>query len=180
MWWAPGAVLVLAVSGCQTGGGEDAKPLPLVDNVDLPRFMGDWYVIANMPTFIEKGAYNAVESYALNEDGTIATTFTFNKGAFDGPKKQYHPKGFVRDGTGKAEWGMQFLWPFKATYMIIHLDDDYGTTIIGVPSRSYVWVMARTPEIPVAKYDELVAFLRSVDYDVSQLQKVPQQPLGER
>ncbi|MGB5735066.1 MAG: lipocalin family protein, partial [Thiohalocapsa sp.] len=47
-----------------------------VAKVDLERFMGDWYVVANIPTFVEKGAHNPVESYALNPDGTIATTFT--------------------------------------------------------------------------------------------------------
>ena len=35
-----------------------------------------------------------------NEDGTIATTFTFNKGSFDGELKQYHPKGFILDDIG--------------------------------------------------------------------------------
>ena len=44
--------------------------------VDVDRFMGDWYVIANIPTFAEKGAHNAVESYRLDADGTIATTTT--------------------------------------------------------------------------------------------------------
>ncbi len=175
-WFWPGVVLALSVTGCQTGGGagDTAQPLPLVDHVELARFMGDWYVIANLPTFIEKGAHNAVERYAWNADGTIATTFTFNQDAFDGPRKDYHPKGFVREGTGNAKWGMQLLWPFKADYLIIHLDDDYGTTIIGVPDRKYVWIMAREPEIPGAKYEALVDFLRSVGYDVSQLEKVPQ------
>ena len=44
-----------------------------VDQVDIDRFMGPWYVIANIPTFLEKGAHNAVETYSLNDDGTIAT-----------------------------------------------------------------------------------------------------------
>ena len=168
-------VMGLSMAGCQTGGGAGgAKPLPTVERVDLERFMGDWYVIANIPTFLEKGAHNAVERYALNEDGTIATTFFFNKGAFDGPRKEYNPKGFVHDEETKAEWRMQFLWPFKAAYLILYLDDEYETTIIGVPSRKYVWVMARTPEIPEAKYEALVEFLRDVDYDVSKLERVPQ------
>ena len=64
------------------------KPMQTVPQVDLARFMGPWYVIANIPTFVEKGAHNAVESYALNPDGTIATTFRFNKDAFDGPQKE--------------------------------------------------------------------------------------------
>ena len=54
-----------------------APEMETVDYVDLERFMGDWYVIANIPTFVEKGAHNAVETYELNPDGTIRTTFTF-------------------------------------------------------------------------------------------------------
>ena len=70
---------------------------------------------------------------------------------------------------------MQFLWPFKAAYLIMYLDEDYETTVIGVPSRRYVWIMARTPTIPAEKYDALVAFLDRNGYDVTKLQKVPQQ-----
>ena len=33
--------------------------------------MGDWYVIANIPTFIERDAFNAIESYELDSDGNI-------------------------------------------------------------------------------------------------------------
>jgi apolipoprotein D and lipocalin family protein len=52
-----------------------------VDEVDINRFMGDWYVLAHIPSYVEKNAFNAVESYKLNEDGSIATTFTFNEGS---------------------------------------------------------------------------------------------------
>ena len=55
--------------------------------------MGDWYVIASIPTFIEKDAYNAMESYRLEEDGTVATIFGFNKGSSNGPLKEYTPAG---------------------------------------------------------------------------------------
>ena len=48
-----------------------------VPYVDIERFMGDWYVIANIPTFIEKRSTNAIESYYLNKKGEIETTFTF-------------------------------------------------------------------------------------------------------
>ena len=59
------------------------KPIHTVEKVDLNRFMGDWYVIANIPTFIEKDAYNAIETYRLEDDGTVATTFRFNTGSMD-------------------------------------------------------------------------------------------------
>ena len=150
------------------------KPMDTVPQVDLARFMGPWYVIANIPTFVEKGAHNAVESYALNPDGTIATTFRFNKDAFDGPQKEYHPKGFVVPDTGNARWGMQFIWPFKGDFRIIWLEPDYGITVIGREKRDYVWIMAREPQIPEAKFKEIEAFLKGVGYDTAQLQRVPQ------
>ncbi|MBI0416677.1 MAG: lipocalin family protein [Nitrosospira sp.] len=163
---------LLTLAACQ---GAANKPLPAVLQVDLPRFMGDWYVIANIPTFIETGAHNAIESYKLDADGTIAVTFTFRDGAFDGKLKQYKPRGFVRDTTSNAVWDMQFIWPIKADYRITYLAPDYSQTIISREQRDYVWIMARTPSIPDADYQRLANLVRDQGYDVARLQKVPQQ-----
>jgi apolipoprotein D and lipocalin family protein len=115
-------------------------PIAPVARVDLDRFMGDWYVIASIPTFMEKGAHNAVESYRREADGSIATTFTFRKGGFDGPEKKMTPRGFVRDTVSNARWGMQFIWPIKAEYLIAYVDEQYTRTIIARNARDYVWI----------------------------------------
>jgi len=162
---------LLTLAGCST---VSHPPIALAPHVDLPRFMGDWYVIANIPTFIEKGAHNAIESYRLAEDGTIETTFTFRADGFDGPRKEYHPRGFVQDRKSNAVWGMQFLWPIKADFRIVYLAPDYSQTVIGREARDYVWIMARTPEIPERDYQKILAFLREQGYDVDRIQKVPQ------
>lgn len=147
--------------------------LQVVDDVDIDRFMGDWYVIANIPTSIEKGAHNAIESYHLDKDGSIATTFTFRDNGFDGELKTYEPRGFVSDESN-AIWGMQFIWPIKADYRIIHLDEDYTVTVIGRNKRDYVWIMAREPVLPEFEYKEILSMLKSVGYDTAEVQKVPQ------
>ena len=154
------------------------EPIHTVSRVDLNRFMGDWYVIASIPTFIEKNAFNAVESYRLAEDGTIDTTFTFNKGGFDGPLKMYRPRGFVRDEDSNAVWAMQFIWPFKAEYRIIYLSEDYSHTVIGRTKRDYVWIMARQPSISDAAYQRIVEFLEEQNYDPEKLRMVPHQSAG--
>ena len=162
--------MVLLLPGCQS-----TKSITTVSDVDLERFMGDWYVIASIPTFIEKDAFNALESYQLNADGTVATTFTFNKGGFDGKLKTYRPKGFVVENTGNAVWKMQFVWPFKAEYRIVYLADDYGQTVIGRSKRDYAWIMARTPSIPEDDYDRILTFLKDQGYTLEDLRKVPHQ-----
>lgn len=161
----------LGLLGCST---VSHPPIALATKVDLPRFMGNWYVIANIPTFIEKGAHNAVESYRLADDGTIETTFTFRADSFDGPEKKHMPRGFVLDRESNAVWGMQFLWPIKADFRIVYLTPDYAQTVIGREARDYVWIMARTPEIPEADYQRILGFLREQGYDISRIQRVPQ------
>lgn len=158
------------LGGCASKGPE----METVSYVDLERFMGDWYVIANIPTFLEKGAHNAVETYELNDDGTIATTFVFREDSFDGEEKRYNPKGFVKNTETNALWGMRFIWPIKADYRIVYLDDDYTQTIIGRQKRDFVWIMARTPTIPEEDYERLIDYAASIGYDTSKIERVPQ------
>lgn len=149
-------------------------PLPRAKDVDIERFMGRWYVIANIPTFIEKGAHNAVESYDLNEDGSIATTFSFNKNSFDGELKTYTPTGFVSEQDNSL-WGMQFIWPIKAEYVIAYLSQDYQHTIIARSARDYLWIMARTPSIDQKTLQDLFQLSADMGYDIKQIQLIPQQ-----
>jgi apolipoprotein D and lipocalin family protein len=99
------SLLTLGLVACSHA---PSTSVPHAQNVDLQRFMGDWYVIANIPTFIEDGAHNALEQYAMNEDGSIATTFTFRDSSFDGKLKTYTPTGFVSENDN-ALWGIQFI-----------------------------------------------------------------------
>ncbi|MDJ0907028.1 MAG: lipocalin family protein [Woeseiaceae bacterium] len=166
-----GAFIALFLSACNSEEGD----LATVDYVDLERFMGDWYVIANIPTFLEKGAHNAIENYSMNDDGTIATRFTFRADSFDGKPKEYNPRAWVLDTDTNARWGMRFVWPIKADYRVAWLDDDYSMTVIARQDRDYVWIMARTPAISDADYDRIITFVASIGYDTSKIERVPQQ-----
>ncbi|MEM6818034.1 MAG: lipocalin family protein [Pseudomonadota bacterium] len=164
-------VAVAGLSGCASTA--DLGPIRTEQKVDLERFMGDWYVIAAIPTFIEKKAYNAIESYELREPGIIDTTFSFRKGGFDGKAKKYTPVGFVRDDGSNAIWGMRFVWPIKAEYRIVYLNEDYTQTVIGRTKRDYVWIMSRTPEMPPQDYEAIKAMLIKEGYDLTKLRVVP-------
>ena len=172
--WIP-AVILVGCAGMPTGSG---PPVALVPHVDLPRFMGDWFVIANIPTFLEKGAHNAIDSYRLAADGAVDTTFSFNAKSFDGPRKSYKSRGFVLDRATNAIWGQQYIWPFKADYRISYLSDDYTRVVITREKHDYVWIMARTPTIPESDYQRLATFVGTQGYDVSRLRRVPQGSAG--
>ncbi len=163
---------LLGLSGCQSV--KDYPPLRTESYVDLQRFAGSWYVIANIPTPLETDAYGAIEHYALPDDGVIETTFTYYDGGFDGEKKVYEPTGFVRDTQSNAVWGMQFIWPFKAEYRIMYVDEDYEITVIGRSKRDYVWIMSRHAVIGEDTFQSLLKMIKTEGYDISKVQKVPQ------
>ena len=170
--------LVAALTGCS-----NHPPMKSVEYVDIDRYMGDWYVIANIPIFVETGAHNAIESYALNADGSIATTFSFNDESFEGERKKYQPTGFIIDRHSNAVWGMQFIWPFKADYRIVYLNEDYSVTVIAREARDYVWIMSRSPVIEDAEYTRLVDLIAALGYKRAEIQRVPQSwpdPNGEQ
>ena len=163
-----------ALGGCANAPGPALPSVALVPRVDLARFMGDWYVIANIPTSLERGAYNAKDRYRLDADGTIATTYSYNADASDGPLRHYESRGYVLDGGANAVWGQQYVWPIKADYRIAYLSADYTETVIARAKRDYVWIMARTPTIPDADLRQLIAFVAAQGYDVRKIQRVPQ------
>ena len=174
---AKAAALVLAVGVAAAVGGNGCssarlQPIRLPD-VELNRFMGEWYVIADIPTPFVKDAYNAVQTYQLNADGTVSTKFTYREGGFDGKQKTLTPKGYVNDDPTHASWGLQF-GPVLAEYLIAYVSPDYTEAVIARSSRDFVWIMSRTPEIPGAEYDRLVEKIASWGYDTEKLERVPQ------
>jgi len=165
--------LAAVLAGCASTR-ENLPPVALVPHVDLQRYMGDWYVIANIPTFIEKDAHNAKENYRLDADGTVPTVFTFNAGAADGPVRKYESRAFILDTSTNAVWGEQYIWPIKADYRISYLSPGYTETVVTREKRDNVWIMARTPTIPEADLARLTDFVGSQGYDIAKLQRVPQ------
>ena len=172
------AILLLACAMLfnVNAGASKLPPITPVPHVDLPRFMGNWYVIATIPTHFEKNAYDAVEVYTLRPDGHVATSFHFRSGSFDGERKEIRSTGIVKQGSGNAVWGVQVFWPLQAQYIVAYLKEDYSQVIVARDARDYTWVMARTPTISEADYDDLLARVRALGYAMDKIRKVPQQP----
>jgi len=145
--------------------------------IEVQRFMGDWFVIAfipiDLPFFSEAAAHDAVENYRLEESGEIDITYTFRDGAFDVEPTVMKQRGRVlEEGTG-TEWRVQVFWPFESAYLIAWVDDTYERAIVGVPSRSHVWLLSRDVGLSRAEFDDLSGRVASLGYDPAALRRVP-------
>ncbi len=184
------AIALLAAFWLTACAGVQLKPdstVPLAKDVDLARYMGDWYVIAHIPTDRDATSHNAMENYTLNADGSIATTYRNRLDGFGGKQKLLTPTAFVVPNTGNALWGMRFQvpgtgipWPAQFEYRIAHVEPasgsaPYAATIIARSQKDFLWLFSRQPQMSdaeLARYTQLIA---SWGYDVSKLSRVPQQ-----
>ena len=166
-------VVALLAAGCS---GIPAKhpPLKTVEHVDLPRFMGPWYVIGTIPWVVEKNNVGTMDVYKARPDGKIDITYAFHRKEFSAKREEMHAVGSVLNKKSNATWGVQFFWPFQAPYLVIDLAPDYSTTIIGYPSRDLIWIMARTPTLPEASYQMLLQKAAAQGYETLRIVKVPQ------
>jgi apolipoprotein D and lipocalin family protein len=167
---------VVLLSGCMSTPSKKT-PLKIVDHVDLPRFMGDWYVIGTIPWIVEKNNVGTMDIYKMRPDGRIDITYAFHKNNLSAKHQEMHAVGTVLDTKTNARWGVQFIWPFKAPYLVIDLAPDYSTTTIGYPSRDLIWIMARTPTLSESTYQSLLQKAAGQGYDINRIIKVPQKKL---
>jgi len=149
-------------------------PMQTVANVDIPRYMGDWYVIAHLPIFLEKGKVGTIDRYVLRPDGKIDNAFLFRKGSLDAPLQDWKAIAWVHDKNTKAEWRVRFIWPFSAKYLVIDLDKNYQWAVVGHPKRKLGWVLSRTPTMDDETYEHTLKSLAAQGYDTAKFVKVPQ------
>ena len=150
-------------------------PLRLA-KVDLPRYMGRWYIIANTPYFLEKDLVASNTTYTLADDGTVTEDFSGRKGGFDGELKRYRLINTPDPASGNGHWSVRLFWPIYVSQDTLYVDDDYQYTLIGYGDKKLGWVYARNPEMTDAKYRELLQQFEEFGYDTSRFRRIPQKP----
>jgi len=168
-----GLLSLLFVGGCASH-----PQIQTVPSVDIPRFMGDWYVIGYIPWIAEKGNVNTMDIYSLRPDGKIDVTYAFRKGSLDAPRQKWKAKAWVYNKDTRAHWKVQFIWPFSSDFLILDLAPDYRYTVVGEPTKKLAWIMSRTPQMSEADYQAILRHLAALGYDTSKFEKVPQPTKG--
>jgi len=141
--------------------------------IDLERYMGRWYVIANIPYFPEKGKVATYDEYILRDDGRVDNIFGFRK-SFDKKEKQWHALATIKPDTGNRKWTIKFFGMLNADYEILEIAPDYSWVMIGHPKREMGWVMARDAKMDDMQYRELLKKFENYDYKISEFKRIPQ------
>jgi len=167
-------ILIVAAAGAAASAGQDPRPLDAVPKVDLQRYLGTWYEIATFPQRFQKGCVGVTAHYSLRSDGAIDVVNVCRDGTLDGKVRSVRGKAWVVDRATNAKLKVRFFWPFAGAYWIIELDKDYQWAVVGHPSRKYLWVLGRTPQMDPSVYEDLLARISAKGYDLTKLKKTLQ------
>jgi apolipoprotein D and lipocalin family protein len=158
-----------------TSCSQEMKTLKTVPGVDLNRYTGKWYEIARLPNSFEEGLICCTAEYSLRDDGKFTVVNTGHKETDPSKSKSVKGKAWVPDPNEPGRLKVQFFWPFAAGYYVFHLDDaDYSYALVGNPSRKYLWILARDPQLDETLYQELVEVAKNNDFDTEKLLRVRQ------
>jgi apolipoprotein D and lipocalin family protein len=143
--------------------------LRTVAQVDLSRYTGTWYEIANFPQSFQRGCTASTATYALRDDGEIDVINRCRKGSLDGPEKLARGRGRVLDKVSNAKLEVSFFRPFWGDYWIVDLGANYEFAVVGHPTRDYLWILGRTPTMAAGVYDGIVGRLAAQGYQTNKL-----------
>ena len=145
--------VMLLLTGC-VGLPEGVRP---VENFHLERYLGRWYEIARLDHGFERGLTRVTADYSLLEDGGVRVV---NRGfdAANNTWKEAAGKAFFVRSPDTGYLKVSFFGPFYGSYVIIDLDHEhYRYSLVCGPDRSYLWILARTPDLDRVVRERLLA-----------------------
>lgn len=138
-----------------------------IRNLDVPRYMGQWYEIARFENRFEKGMTHVMATYTLHPNGRISV---LNEGLKAGVLKKAWGKAKQPDpenNPGKLK--VAFFWRFFADYYIFELDENYQYAVVGSRSEKYLWILSRSKNLPDTIREELLCKIGEMGFDSSKL-----------
>jgi len=152
------------------------QPIPLAQQVELPRMYGSWYIVATIPNWFERGMVAPVDNFSPRPDGDIPEDFYVQRSSFGSPQKHFVVHDWVRPGTSNAHWRVQVLWPIDLPFLLLYVDKTYRYAMFGENDRSLGWIYSRDPVIEDATYQGLLDRFQALGYDSRKFRKLVRKP----
>ena len=156
---------VWLVFGC-TSVPEGVKP---VQGFEADRYLGTWYEIARFDHSFERGLSQITANYSMCDDGGIRV---LNRGynAEQGEWNEAEGKAYFVEDKQTGHLKVSFFGPFYASYVVAELDKkNYRYSLVTGPDKTYLWILARTPELPQEILDSLLSKAKALGFDTSKL-----------
>jgi len=159
-------LLLLPFGASCTGVPEGVET---IEGFELERYLGTWYEIARLDHRFERGLSAVTATYSMRDDGGVKV---LNKGynAEDEEWDEAIGKAYIVDKPDVGQLKVSFFGPFYGGYNIIELDkENYEYSLVAGPDRSYLWILARSPDLDEAVVKRLVDKAKQLGFSTDEL-----------
>ena len=156
------------------------QPVKSIAELDISRYMGTWYEIAKLPNWFQRKCTQGTQAqYKILAPQKIEVT---NK-CTTATGEEIKAVGVARpNSSGQvAQLEVRFAPDWTAwlplvwgAYWVLDLDPDYQLAAVGDPSRTYLWILSRSPVVSASQYDSLLQRLKVMGFDITRLEKTRQ------
>lgn len=156
--------------------------LTAIASLNVPAYMGTWYQVAWFPNRFQKQCVSDTSAtYSRRDDGAVTVENRCKKadGSFDDATGLARPAGSRLEGDllKPAQLEVSFLpawlrWlPIWGNYWVLELAEDGRYAVVGEPTREYLWVLARRPQLTATDEAGIRERLVQRGYDLSRWQR---------
>lgn len=165
---------LIGMSSARVAGPDVAKPLDVVDTVDLNRYAGKWYEVARIATPFQAAQTVSTAEYAGRPDGSVSvhnTSYLNGKitASIDGGATPVVPEN-NRLNVGFGGFLKLIPKADEGNYWVMDLTTDYSTALVGSPDRKTLFLLARDQhaiDSPDAK--QMLDHARAQGFDVDHM-----------
>lgn len=179
-FWRTLLILALMTGLSKVVHAQETQIVRSVDHLEISKYMGTWYEIAKFPNWFQrKCARNTQATYRLLGSQQIevlnqcvtAGDERIQAVGLARPRANGLPAQLeVRFAPSWLGW-LPFTW---GDYWVLDLDADYQLAAVGDPSRNYLWILSRAPQLSASDYSALTQRLTLMGFDIKRLEKTPQ------
>jgi apolipoprotein D and lipocalin family protein len=140
-----------------------------VEEFDVNKYLGKWYEIARLDHAFERGLQNVTADYSLREDGGIRV---INSGYSirNNETESVEGKAYFENNPDEGYLKVSFFGPFYGSYVIFELDkEEYQYAFITSYSKSYLWLLSRTPAVSKELVDHFINRARELGFSTDDL-----------
>lgn len=145
---------------------ESKEGIDIICDLNLNRYLGNWYEIGRLPLRSEKGMDNITVIYNLKKNGKIEV---INSGYKKGKEKSIRGTAWLADENCTGSLFVQFFWPFKSEYNVIKLEEDYRYAVVMGKTKDKLWILSRNPQMDKEVYEGIIDFLNDNGFETERI-----------
>lgn len=157
-------------------------PAPALAQVDIEAYMGRWYQAAHYPNrFQSQCLSDTMATYRLQGNATVEVVNECRTA--QGTERAVgaaRPRGSTLQSGKLSPASLEVAFAPRWTrwtslvwgaYDVVNLLDGGRVSIVSEPTREYLWVLSRTPQLDASTWATVEAWLRREGFDVQRLKR---------